>query len=317
MRIARLSLLGLSLLALAAPSPAWASRPAGAGASGGDAYCPRRPLRLGDVVVPAGRCYLVAVLRNHRGTFLAFLPAAASPDDPAERPLTERILYLVPVRISDPAIGETVLIAMNAVHLVEVRAGDDDDEDTGGAGPHLIVIVPDARQDLSDTPPPEGPPPAGRATLHGPMMARPEAPPGRAGAPPGSSLPSARASDLIRRITTAAREVVGTPYVWGGASRSGVDCSGLVYMLYSPYVPDLPRTSYGQFTVGTGVARGDLRSGDLVFFDTDGSGASHVGIYTGDGEFVTVSSSAARVIIARLDNPYWAGHYIGARRLLP
>ncbi len=120
---------------------------------------------------------------------------------------------------------------------------------------------------------------------------------------------------LIRRITTTAQEFVGTPYVWGGTSRSGVDCSGLVYSLYSPYVPNLPRTSYGQFTVGSSVTREDLAPGDLVFFDAAGSGASHVGIYTGDGQFVTVSSSAGRAVIARLDNPYWANHYIGARRL--
>ncbi len=134
--------------------------------------------------------------------------------------------------------------------------------------------------------------------------------------PSPSRFPNPQARDLlIRRITTAAQEFVGTPYVWGGTSRSGVDCSGLVYSLYSPYEPNLPRTSYGQFTVGSSVTRADLAPGDLVFFDTDGSGASHVGIYIGDGQFVTVSSSAGRAVIARLDNPYWAYHYIGARRI--
>jgi hypothetical protein len=323
MRIARLSLLVLSLLALAAPFPAWADRQRGAGEpGGGDAYCPRRALLLGDVVVQPGRCYLVAVLRDHRGTFLAFLPAttalppgdAMGLDGPAGRRLASRILYLVPVQISD----QTVLAAVDTVRLVQVRLTPEDgeaDQDEDVAGPGLIVILPGSPQDVRDSAPPGARPPALPAGPRRPVTARPDVP---AGAPRGSSLPGERDTRLlVRRITAGAREMVGTPYVWGGASRSGVDCSGLVYMLYAPYVPELPRTSYGQFAMGTRVPRADLRPGDLVFFDTDGSGASHVGIYTGEAEFVTVSSSAGRVITARLDNPYWAGHYIGARRLLP
>jgi LysM repeat protein len=128
-------------------------------------------------------------------------------------------------------------------------------------------------------------------------------------------VPIHQARDLlIQRITGRAQEFVGTPYAWGGASRSGVDCSGLVYLLYSPYVPDLPRGSYGQFTVGQRVARADLQPGDLVFFTTYASGPSHVGIYLGDGRFVT--AGARSVIVDELSAPYWAGRYIGARRLI-
>ena len=121
---------------------------------------------------------------------------------------------------------------------------------------------------------------------------------------------------LARRVTSDALQYLGTPYVWGGTSRAGVDCSGLVYTVYAPYVPRLPRLSYDQWGAGIAVAPSDLTPGDLVFFDTDGSGASHVGIYIGDGRFVHPSSSMGRVVIDQLDEPYFLSHYLGARRVL-
>jgi cell wall-associated NlpC family hydrolase len=109
---------------------------------------------------------------------------------------------------------------------------------------------------------------------------------------------------------------VGVPYRWGGTTASGVDCSGLVYAVYSAHVANLPRTSYEQWSTGVAVHRADLEVGDLLFFNTDGSGASHVGIYIGNGRFVHSASSAQRVVIDRLDTPYYVTHYIGARRVL-
>ena len=131
---------------------------------------------------------------------------------------------------------------------------------------------------------------------------------------PGPGTPSKARDLLIRQITGQAQDFVGTPYAWGGTTRSGVDCSGLVYALYSPYVPDLPRESYGQFTVGQSVPRAALQPGDLVFFSTYASGASHVGIYLGDGRFVT--AGVRSVLIDHLEDPYWAPRYLGARRLI-
>lgn len=121
---------------------------------------------------------------------------------------------------------------------------------------------------------------------------------------------------LLARVRASALGYLGTPYVWGGTTPSGVDCSGLVYLVYSPYVANLPRTSYDQWTAGAAVDRADLAAGDLVFFNTDGSGASHVGIYIGDGQFVHPAASTQRVVIDRLDAPYYVTRYLGARRIL-
>jgi peptidoglycan endopeptidase LytE len=121
---------------------------------------------------------------------------------------------------------------------------------------------------------------------------------------------------LVSRVRQTALGYIGVPYRWGGRTTAGVDCSGLVYAVYSPYVANLPRTSYEQWKVGVLVDRGDLDVGDLVFFNTDGSGASHVGIYIGEGQFVHPTEKAQRVVVDRLDAPYYLSHYIGARRVL-
>ncbi len=135
-------------------------------------------------------------------------------------------------------------------------------------------------------------------------------------APPPLHPSPERTSALGLRVTNTAMRYLGTPYVWGGAGPAGVDCSGLVYLVYAPYVPHMPRTSYDQWTIGSPVDRGALVPGDLVFFDAAGTGASHVGIYIGDGQFVHPAARANRVVIDRLDMPYYAAHYLGARRVL-
>ncbi|THF84836.1 LysM peptidoglycan-binding domain-containing protein [Deinococcus sp. KSM4-11] len=118
---------------------------------------------------------------------------------------------------------------------------------------------------------------------------------------------------------SAALSLLGTPYVYGGASRSGTDCSGLVVQVFTPLGMNLPRTSAAQALVGDPVESGQWQPGDLVFFDTDGQGhVSHVGIYLGDDAFVDANTYQGKVVVDHLlGDRYWAARYMGARRVLP
>lgn len=121
---------------------------------------------------------------------------------------------------------------------------------------------------------------------------------------------------LGEQIVAVAESCLGTPYVWGGESPSGFDCSGLVYYVlktlgYSPY-----RTASSQYKMGTYVSKDNLQPGDLVFFaGTYKSGISHVGIYVGDGQFIHSPSSGEVVSYDSLTSGYYASHYYGARRM--
>ncbi|UWG99200.1 C40 family peptidase [Dehalobacter sp. DCM] len=106
----------------------------------------------------------------------------------------------------------------------------------------------------------------------------------------------------------------GTAYQWGGRTRSGVDCSALVQNVFKENGIQLPRTSYEQFRMGLGIPQSRLEPGDLVFFHTNGAGASHVGIYIGDKQFISASKHSVQ--ISSLDEPYWAKHYRGSRRVI-
>jgi len=120
-------------------------------------------------------------------------------------------------------------------------------------------------------------------------------------------------ADIVRE----AMRYLGTPYIWGGGSARGVDCSGFVYVVFSNRMPQLARLrSVDYFQMGVPVDRANLRPGDLVFFTTYAPGPSHVGIYAGDGRFIQASSGARRVVITPLDDAYYAARYLGARRLL-
>lgn len=111
-------------------------------------------------------------------------------------------------------------------------------------------------------------------------------------------------------IVAYACNFLGVPYVWGGTSPSGFDCSGLVYYVYAHFGVNLPRTSEDQQNVGTPVSRDQLQPGDLVFF---GSPAYHVGIYVGDGQFINAPKSGDVVKIASLDN---RSDFTGGRRVI-
>jgi cell wall-associated NlpC family hydrolase len=124
-----------------------------------------------------------------------------------------------------------------------------------------------------------------------------------------------RATPDGRTIAEAALRERGRPYRLGGETPDGFDCSGLVQYVFAQYGLVLPREVREQFQVGERVKRAAIRPGDLVFFATEGRGASHVGIALGGGEFVHAPNARGTVRISRLDAPYWRRHFLEARRI--
>ncbi len=133
----------------------------------------------------------------------------------------------------------------------------------------------------------------------------------------GKSMPevSRGSSALGRRIVASSMQYLGVPYVFGGTTPSGFDCSGYVRYVFANAGIYLPRTADAQYECGYPVSTSELVPGDLVFFSTYEAGASHVGIYIGDGSFINASSSSG-VSIASLYSSYWGSCYIGARRVM-
>lgn len=121
------------------------------------------------------------------------------------------------------------------------------------------------------------------------------------------------------RLIKRAKAMEGTPYVWGGESDSGVDCSGLIYKLLLDEGADaygLPRRASTQMAgLGLAVDKENLIPGDLVFFTTYKAGASHVGIYLGDGDFIHASSAQSKVTISNMSEGYYRKRFVGARRI--
>ncbi|EGB16039.1 NLP/P60 protein [Pseudodesulfovibrio mercurii] len=136
--------------------------------------------------------------------------------------------------------------------------------------------------------------------------------------PPEAVVPAQSASPRAEKVIRTARALVGTPYKWGGYSPgTGFDCSGFIWYVYHQNGVNLPRMSWQQLGAGQPIRRADIRPGDLVFHQVDKDGKSlHVGIVTDRGTFVHSPSSGRRVMESSLNSPFWAEHYLGARRVL-
>jgi cell wall-associated NlpC family hydrolase len=122
-----------------------------------------------------------------------------------------------------------------------------------------------------------------------------------------------RTSRIAKTLTRSALRFLGTPYVFGGTSGYGFDCSGYVQHVYALLGVHLPRTADAQYYAG-GRTVGGIHTGDLVFFQTYEPGPSHVGIYLGHGHFAHASSSHG-VMVSSLSDSYWSARYLGARRV--
>jgi cell wall-associated NlpC family hydrolase len=130
------------------------------------------------------------------------------------------------------------------------------------------------------------------------------------GDPTGGAIPGDRFSNVVG----IAMQYLGVPYVWGGASPSGFDCSGLVMYVYAQVGISLPHYTVAQWDYPNAVSvpRGDLQPGDLVFF----AGLGHVGIYVGNGQFIHAPHTGDVVRIDSLSEGWYASEYDGAKRIL-
>jgi peptidoglycan DL-endopeptidase CwlO len=112
-------------------------------------------------------------------------------------------------------------------------------------------------------------------------------------------------------VVGIAMQYLGTPYVWGGASPGGFDCSGFILYVYAQVGVSLPHYAASQYNYGVPVSRDQLEPGDLVFFD----GLGHNGIYIGGGQFIHAPHTGDVVKISSLSDSWYAATWVGARRL--
>ncbi len=126
-----------------------------------------------------------------------------------------------------------------------------------------------------------------------------------------------KSGSVGERIVREAGRYLGVRYVWGAASPRGMDCSGLVYLVFSRFVPSLGRVrSEDYYRMAKPVEAQAILPGDLVFFTTDSPGPSHVGIFIGEGKFIHASSPGSDVTISSLDDPHYAPGFLGVRRIV-
>ncbi len=137
---------------------------------------------------------------------------------------------------------------------------------------------------------------------------------------PENFTPTFEVGDYIKeQIINVANENLGVPYQSGGTSPSGFDCSGFVLYALKPFDISLPRTSSDMAKTGKRILKKDAKRGDLIFFNTSGSGVSHVGLVTGvEGDVIKFihSSSSNGVINSSTAESYYAKNFVQVNRIL-
>lgn len=118
-------------------------------------------------------------------------------------------------------------------------------------------------------------------------------------------------SSLGTAVAQRSLEYLGIPYLWGGATPAGFDCSGLVVYVYQQLGIQLPHYTVSLWNLGEPVTSNELQPGDLVFFHQ----LAHMGIYLGNGQFVQAPRTGDVVKVSSLQEPRYASSYDGARRI--
>lgn len=132
------------------------------------------------------------------------------------------------------------------------------------------------------------------------------------------TAPTGHAEEISRdSLVETSQEYLNTPYKYGGTTPAGFDCSGFVLYIFKKFDISLPRRSADQAKAGEAIEKDDLLPGDIVYFkDTPKSKVSHSGIYIGNNEFIS-STTSDGIRIDSLDDPYyWGKRYAGARRVI-
>lgn len=122
-------------------------------------------------------------------------------------------------------------------------------------------------------------------------------------------------SSASYQLIQYAYKFLGRPYVWAASGPKAFDCSGFTSYVYSQFGYDLPHYTGEQVSMGKSIAKSNLKTGDLVFFDTTGSD-SHVGIYIGNGKFIHASSGKRKVMVSDLSEAYYKSRFSAARRII-
>jgi LysM repeat protein len=139
----------------------------------------------------------------------------------------------------------------------------------------------------------------------------------KAGTTTQQPAPAQQSTQQVKlAIVEDSKNYLGIPYVWGGTTTSGFDCSGFLYYMFNKHGVDMPRITSGDYyKMGTSVSKANLEPGDLVFFGVNVPGVvSHVGFYMGNNQYISATSSKG-IAIYSLDNPYWSQYYMGAKRV--
>lgn len=132
-------------------------------------------------------------------------------------------------------------------------------------------------------------------------------------AAPAASAASSGRSSLVR----TAYSKVGSAYVWGAIGPGAFDCSGFTRFVMHQYGVELPHSSRAQFLAGRPVSASSLIEGDLLFYNTGGSGISHVALYVGNGRMVHATNPSTGVVLSNFNESYYMRRFVGARRVLP